>query len=318
MKSRKAQMPHVALDQITIVLQGNFNAETARIVANLQALAPTAPIVLSCWESNRAEVAQTHLPKVTTVFSQDPGAPIIEGFKGDNIRRQIVSSRCGIEKVRTPWVVKIRSDISIDPRLIQELTSLCTRLPDDLTSLFSHKVVATSLTTLDSVRSGLYFHVCDWVYLGRTDDVLKIFSAPLPEGDFFTYFRHTQPAPEICSRYRSESYLVYHLVRAKLGIEYPYSGYLDQKLAATSKKILKANFVIVNPWNLGLTSSKHRKLYLWMRADRYSELNCRGLFELIGPVRSTVAIGRDLATRCISSLAAAVIMLRNRVRAWRA
>ncbi|WP_019429415.1 WavE lipopolysaccharide synthesis family protein [Limnohabitans sp. Rim47] len=318
MKPHAAPMPQVGLDQITIVLQGNFNAETARIVAHLQALAPTAPIVLSCWESNRAEVAQTHLPGVTTIFSQDPGAPFIEGFKGDNIRRQIVSSRCGIEKVRTPWVVKIRSDVSIDPRLLQELTSLCTRLPDDPASLFSHKVVATSLTTLDGVRSGLYFHVCDWLYLGRTDDVRAIFSAPLPDGDFFTYFRHTQPAPEICSRYRSESYLLYHLVRAKLGIEYLYSGYLDPELAAISEQILKVNFVIVNPWNLGLTSSKHRKLYLWMRPGCYSELNCGGLFELIGPVRSAVAIGRDLATRCISVLAAAVIKLRNRVRAWRA
>lgn len=315
MKAHKAQIPHVALAEITIVLQGNFSAETARTIAYLQVLAPKTPIVLSCWESNRAEVAQTHLPGVTTVFSQDPGAPLIEGFKVDNIRRQIVSSRRGIEKVRTAWVVKIRSDISIDPRLIHELTSLCARLPDDSTSLFSHKVVATSLTTLDSVRSGFYFHVCDWLYLGRTDDVRAIFSAPLPDGDFFTYFRHTQPAPEICSKYRSESYLIYHLVQSKLGIEYPYSGYLDPKLAATSKQILKANFVIVNPWNLGLTSSKHRKLYLWMRSDRYSELNCGGLFELIGPVRSTVAIGRDLATRCISSLAAAVIMLRNLVRA---
>lgn len=318
MKSHEAQMPLVALDQITILLQGNFNSETASTISRLQALAPTAPIVLSCWESNRAEVVKTHLPGVTTVFSEDPGAPHIPGFKGDNIRRQIVSSRCGIEKVRTPWVVKIRSDVSIDPRLLQELTSLCTRLPDDPASLFSHKVVASSLTTLDGVRSGLYFHVCDWLYLGRTDDVRAIFSAPLPDGDFFTYFRHTQPAPEICSRYRSESYLLYHLVRAKLGIEYLYSGYLDPELAAISEQILKVNFVIVNPWNLGLTSSKHQKLYLWMRPGCYSELNCGGLFELIGPVRSAVAIGRDLVTRCISVLAAAVIKLRNRVREWRA
>jgi hypothetical protein len=309
-------MPLVALDQITIVLQGNFNPETARILSHLQALAPTAPIVLSCWESNRDEVAQAHLSGVSTVFSQDPGAPFIEGFKSDNIRRQIVSSRFGIEKVRTPWVIKIRSDISIDPRLIQQLISLCTQLPDSPESLFDYKVIATSLTTLDGVRSGLYFHVCDWLYLGRTKDVEAIFSAPLPDGDFFTYFRHTQPAPEICSRYRSESYLVYHLVRAKLGIDYPHSGYLDPKLAATSEQIIKANFVIVNPWNLGLTSSKHRKLYLWMRPGCYSELNCGGLFEMIGPLRSALAIGRDIATRCISSLAAVVIMVRNRVRAW--
>jgi hypothetical protein len=311
-------MTHVTLDQITIVIQGNFNSETARIVSHLQALAPTAPIVLSCWESNRSEVEYYHLPGVTTVFSEDPGAPLIEGFKVDNIRRQIVSSRNGIEKVRTPWVVKIRSDVSIDPRLIQELTSLCTRLTDDPVSLFRHKVVATSLTTLDSVRSGFYFHVCDWLYLGRTDDVRAIFSAPLPEGDFFTYFRHNQPPPEMCERYRSESYLVYHLVRAKLGIEYPYTGYVDPELASISRQILKANFVIVNTWNLGLTSSKHRKLYLWMRAGCYSEINCGGLFELLGPVRSVVAIGRDLFTRFISSLAVVVIMLRNQVRSWRA
>lgn len=317
MKSHKAQMPPAALDQITIVLQGNFNAETARIVAHLQSLAPTAPIVLSCWESNRAEVAKTHLPGVTIVFSQDPGAPLIEGFKGDNIRRQIVSSRCGIEKVQTPWVVKIRSDISIDPRLIQKLTSLCTQLPDDPASLFSHKVVATSLTTLDSVRSGLYFHVCDWLYLGRTEDVRAIFSAPLPDGDFFTYFRYSQPAPEICSRYRSESYLLYHLVRAKLGIEYPYSGYFDSKLAATSMRILKTNFVIVNPWNLGLKSMKHQRLYLWMRPNCYGELACGAFLSKVGFRNACVSVGLETATRIISALAQQLITYRNRITAWR-
>ncbi|TXI21825.1 MAG: hypothetical protein E6Q67_07095 [Roseateles sp.] len=311
-------MSPVPLDHVTVLLQGNYNDETARIIGRLRALTPTLSIVLSCWESNRAAVAASGQAGITAVFSEDPGAPAIPGFKGDNIRRQIVSTRAGLEQVRTPWVVKIRSDIAIDPARLPELTSLCTAIPAGAPALFGHKVVATSLTTLDARRADLYFHVCDWVYLGRVEDVRAIFSAPLPDGEFFTHFQGASPAPEICSRYRSETYLIYHLVHDKLGVSYPFSGHRDPELARLSHAVLKTNFAIVNPWNLGLRSSKHRKLYLWLRPDRHTELTCGSYLARVGGARAALAAGRDLASRAASATAPALISLRNRVRAWRA
>lgn len=311
-------MSSVSIDLVTILLQGNYSEETAGIIKRLRAFAPKMPIVLSCWESNRAAVVAANLTGIITVFSEDPGAPAVPGFKCDNIRRQLVSSHVGLNHVRTPWVVKIRSDISIDPRRIPELAALCVPIPAAGSALFENKVVATSLTTLDARRADLYFHVCDWVYLGRLEDVRAIFSAPLPDGDFFTHFQHASPEPEICSRYRSESYLIYHLVSDKLGVNYPFSGYRDPALARLSNEVLKANFAIVNPWNLGLQSSKHRKLYLWLRSDRYSELNCGSFLVQVGLPRAAVAACRDLTCRCASAIAPALIGIRNRVRAWRA
>lgn len=310
-------MSTVPLDHVTVILQGNYNDETAHIIEQLKAISPSLPIVLSCWKSNSAAVAATCPAGITAVFSEDPGAPAIPGFKGDNIRRQIVSTRAGLEQVRTPWVVKLRSDIGIDPLRLPELASLCTAIPANAPALFGHKIVATSLTTLNARHADLYFHVCDWVYLGRTEDVRAVFSAPLPEGEFFTHFQGTVPAPEICSRYRSETYLVYHLVRDKLGVDYPFSGHRDPELANLSHAVLKANFAIVNPWNLGLRSSKHRKLYLWLRPDRHSELTCGSYLSRVSVARAAVAAGRDLASRAASAAAPVLISMRNRVRAWR-
>lgn len=304
------------VDQITVLLQGNYNDETVRIIERLKALEPTLQIVLSCWETNRATVNAACLTGITTVFSEDPGAPAIPGFKGDNIRRQLVSTRAGLEQVRTPWVVKIRSDIYIDPRRLPALISLCTPIPTGYPALFANKVVATSLTTLDARYTGLYFHVCDWFYLGRVEDVRTIFSAQLPEDDFFFHFQGAKPAPEICSRLRSETYLIYHLVRDKLGGYYPFSGYRDSQLAILSHAVLKTNFAIINPWNLGLRSSKHRKLYLWLRPGRYTELTCGSYFAQVSGARAGLAMGSDLVSRAASAVAPALISLRNRVRTW--
>jgi len=314
-------MNPVSHDHITVLLQGNYNDETARIIEQLKAVAPKMPIVLSCWESNRATVTATCPAGITKVFSEDPGTPSIPGFKGDNIRRQIVSTRAGLAQVCTPWVVKIRSDIAIDPTRLEELTALCTAIPADLPALFGHKVVATSLTTLDARRSDLYFHVCDWVYLGRVEDIRAIFSAPLPEGDFFTHFQSASPAPEICSRYRSETYLVYHLVRDKLGVDYPFSGHRDPQLARLSHTVLKDNFAIVNPWNLGLRSSRHRKLYLWLRPDRHTELTCGSYLARISAARAALATVRDLSSRAASAATPSLIslvLICKRVCTWRA
>lgn len=307
-------MSSISLDQITVLIQGSFNDGTVRTIERLRVQSPVTPVVLSCWEYNRDLVSQTCPEGVTIVFSDDPGSPSIPSFKIDNIRRQIVSTRAGLAHTRTPWVVKIRSDTSIDLHQLAELTSLCTPVPAHTSALFSQKIVATSLTTLDEVRSGFYFHVCDWVYLGRTEDVAAVFSAPLPEGELLTYFQYANPAPEYCSRYRSESYLIYHLVRDKLGIDYPYSGHQDLKLANLSHQVIKANFAIVNYWNLGLRSSKHHRLYLWMRPDIHAEIACGAFLSEVGLLRAAVAVGRELISRIASAFVQQLIAYRDRVR----
>lgn len=307
-------MSSTSLNQITVLIQGHFNDDTASMIKHLRTQAPTTPIVLSCWESSRDLVSQSCLQNVTIVFSDDPGSPSIQGFKVDNIRRQIVSTQAGLAQTRTPWVVKIRSDMSIDMNKLLELTSLCAPVPCHMSALFGHKIVATSLTTLDEARSGLYFHVCDWVYLGRTEDVAAIFSAPLPEGEYFVHSQYVKPVPEICSRYRSESYLISHLVGQKLGIDYPFSGHHDQKLANLSHQVIKANFAIVNYWNLGLRSSKHHRLYLWMRSDIHAEIACGALLSEVGLLRASIAVGRELTSRIASAFVQQVIAYRDWLR----
>jgi WavE lipopolysaccharide synthesis len=310
-------MDTVSADQITIVIQGNYTDETGRIIESIKRRVPAMPIVLSCWESNRDAVGTTCPEGITAVFSRDPGAPVITGFKVDNIRRQIISSRAGLSQVRTPWVVKIRSDIFIDPRLLPGLASMCAPIPVGTSALFGNKVVATSLTTLDARRADFYFHVCDWFYLGRVEDVRDIFSASLPEDDFFAYFQGVSPVQEICSRYRSETYLIYHIVRKKLGVDYPFSGYRSKQLVDLSHSVLQTNFVIVNSWNLGLRSSKFRRLYLWLQPDRYSELTCSVYHSQVRGVRANFALICDLVSRILSAIALPLFWLRNRVRAWR-
>lgn len=305
------------LDQITVVLQGNYSSETAQIIAFLHKIAPEMPIILSCWESNRSDVNIPEHQGVQTVFSTDPGSPVVPGFKVDNIRRQLVSTRAGLDRVRTPWVIKIRSDIAINPHRIPELVSLCKPTGVGPFVLIENKIVVTSLTTLDARHSDFYFHICDWVYLGRVNDVRSIFSASLPEDDFFTHFKGAAPAPQICSRYRSESYLIYHLVHKKLGANYPYSGFRSKQLSDLSHNVFKVNFVVVNSWNLGVRSSKYRRLYLWLRPDRYTAISCGSYLAKLNSGRAILEISLELVCRLASLAALPLFWLRGWIQTCR-
>jgi hypothetical protein len=297
----------------TILLQGQFTAETAKIVRQLRQADRLTPIVVSCWESDRAAVPQDVANLVSElVFSEDPGSPRIEGFKVDNIRRQLVSTSAGLARVKSAFVLKLRSDLMVDVKRVRNALALCTPVEPDAPAMFGHKVVVTSLTTLDARRSGYYFHVCDWLYLGRTNDLRVLFAAELPSGVFFEYFRHSLPRPEICSQYRSEAYMVYQLAR-RLGLcgEYRFSGECSDQLADRSQELIRANFTVVNPWNLGLSSSKHRKLYLWMHPNRHTERTCGARVLSLGRRAALAELLRESASRAASRLALEIIRLRD-------
>src|ERR1700754_2473682 len=91
---------------LTLVLQGQFTADTAAIVLGVRQRFPELRVIVSCWESDRATIPPEILGGPTRILhSADPGSPRIAGFKLDNIRRQLASTRAGLASVETEYAL---------------------------------------------------------------------------------------------------------------------------------------------------------------------------------------------------------------------
>lgn len=263
------------MSNLTIVFQGRYSSEILSFSKRVKEQFPNIPIIVSCWDGDSPSIPTELYDYAQLVFSADPGAIQVPKHKLDNVSRQLASTQAGLEQVRTLYVLKLRSDITVDMRKIVDLMQLCTAVADSESKIFERKVLVTSLTTLDPVRSGHYFHVCDWVYLGLTADVRALFaSASLPDVDHFRYFEANDEL-ELASRYRPEAYILYSLVKQRgMCVDYSFSGEVSEDIQRKSADVLRQNFVVLNPWNMGLASEKHKNLHLWLVSDRYSEINC--------------------------------------------
>ena len=144
---------------------------TSAVIASLRAAFPDAELILSSWNGARTD----GLDVDTVVLSTDPGV----GAMGSNVNRQIVSSRAGIARATRRYVLKTRTDILFySGRILESWGRYPGRAP--FGAIFQERLLVGSLfTRRPSLISPYPFHPGDWVFLGRRDDMGKLFSVPL-------------------------------------------------------------------------------------------------------------------------------------------
>lgn len=175
---------------VTFVVQGPVYAGggTAEVLASIRRWYPDAHLVLSTFSSTPSKLL-TSLDADEVVLSNDPGDMTPEGAKALNINRQIVTTRAGLARASTLYAVKTRTDLAVSGRhLLNAYAPHAGRGP----------VLVTNITTRDpdfAIR--IPYWICDFLYLGRTEDLRFVFDAPLYGKLDFAYTR----APADCSRY---------------------------------------------------------------------------------------------------------------------
>lgn len=112
-----------------------------------------------------------------------------KGAKALNINRQIISTRAGLARVATPYAVKTRTDLILTGRhLLDAYSPHVERGP----------ILVTNVTTRDpDLAVRIPYWICDFLYMGRTEDLRFVFDAPLFGPSDFAYAR----AQSDCSRY---------------------------------------------------------------------------------------------------------------------
>ncbi|EGU36710.1 WavE lipopolysaccharide synthesis [Vibrio ichthyoenteri ATCC 700023] len=249
---------------ISVVVQGQlFKAEessTLDVIRSIRQFYPDAEVILSTWiNADIGEELNALCDHI--VLTDDPGDMTV-GSTPININRQLVSTKRGLEVATRPFVIKTRTDLRFTSSSLLEFMALNL----DRTPAYSvgkgHVCVADFSTRTHLAEWKVPFWVCDFIYAGHREDILKIFAVDLYPKELFEYYlNHPKPAYMLkqndCFRYTPESYITYRYL--SLGRNIPFENSFDNNPDAISmyEELLVNNLIVLGAKQLGVESLKY-------------------------------------------------------------
>lgn len=270
-KSKKTRAPTFSVpndSRISIVMQGLPSTDTKSYLETVRANFPKAEIILSTWTGTDIAFAKGLVDKV--VFSDDPGG-LPSAFREEvisinNLNRQIVSTVAGIKAASRPFVMKLRTDFTVNSRKVLDFWNEYPKR-DKKYKLFLHRVIIPSVFSRfysDETLTPTPFHPSDLFSFGLKKDLLLFYgSAPLatPEELCAWKYKFPQHPPYRFSqwRYAPEQAFFVHAARTKFpNIRFDDWTDLHKEELLLSKQLLLNNFIFLNPGQIGLKSRKHQ------------------------------------------------------------
>jgi hypothetical protein len=245
---------------VSVVVQGPVAAETPAVLASVRALVPEAELVLSTWQG----ASTTGLDVDVLLHSVDPGST--EYWQGNdrrvNTNRMIRSTRAGVEAATRPWVLKLRQDTPVLSRAFLSWADHPAPRTDEL-RVFGQRVLTTSIASRGAARNPSFlFHPSDCVHFGRAEDLRHLWGADeVDEVANATYWTRGpgsapghplnpgSPGPAL---WNEQTLWLSALRRAGHDITYPYYGHLSEGLTRMSDVSLVNNFLVLEPWQMGV------------------------------------------------------------------
>jgi hypothetical protein len=264
---------------ITLVFQGVFkpwvtreHEDFAHHIAWTRKMLPGARVILSTWEG--VEVPRG-LRLDAVVESPDPGglAPLkLDDRKANNVNRQILSTRAGLDAVTTPYVAKLRTDC-----FLEHAGFLDYYLEQRALDGGRERLLACSFFTLDpALFERLPYHVSDWFHFGPTQVVRDYWSAAPVSAEDAQYHETHPHAPgssvferKFRARYAVEQH-VCTAFAAGLGYACPrFLNDLSDAVLADYRRFLGHELMLLDPWQIGLRFDK----YGWVGSSPFQRLN---------------------------------------------
>jgi hypothetical protein len=153
---------------VSIVIQGPVFNFTHKCIKSIKEFFPNCQLILSTWDD--ADLSNLDLNDVQLV-QQKPPDP---GYM--NIKRQLFSSRLGMDNCKNDYIMKVRSDlIFTSNNCLNYLGQIAKN------SVFSEKIVVPNMQTIDPENESKdqswhrVFNISDWAMLGRKDDIIRLF-----------------------------------------------------------------------------------------------------------------------------------------------
>jgi len=248
---------------LTFLIQGpvtviNDVSSVDALITDIHNHYPEAKCIISTWEGMGSNIRGADL----IIESEDPG-----GFKNNkcylNVNRQIISTRVAIPHVVSEYCVKIRSDLRIKNNNI--LSSLLNKESFVRKSpvLMSDWIICLNFTTynINIVSKPLCFN--DWLYIGKTEDINKLFSIPLyPEG-FFEFYENTpnQYGDITQQKYNAEQWIIFQSYYQKIesnSLVFEHGFDDNDGIVQFHNLILANDFIVLNKNQIGVYSTKYK------------------------------------------------------------
>lgn len=179
----------VSSTDITVVVQGPVQTFqdreqeegiTKKCLKSVRQYLPGAHIILSTWPDQ--DLAGLDYDEL--VISPDPG-PNIRYFKANgepqrfNNNRQIVSTKAGLNRVKTPYAVKLRSDNFLTGSMFVEIQGRYPARSEKFRFLRERVVVSNVFTRKYAKGFPVAYHLSDFFYFGRTEDLMSLWDLDL-------------------------------------------------------------------------------------------------------------------------------------------
>lgn len=258
---------------VSFVIQGPIDLNTSTIlrrnIETIRRVAQGSRVILSTW--NNAHIPES-LDVDDIVLSDDIGPlPDIKGtlLRSNNVNRQILGTRRGLERVDTRYAIKMRSDCElIDCRFLDYKSRV-----DDGPS-----VLVCSLFTLDpTMFEHVPFHVSDWFQFARTDVLRDYWNCRYMTLEEATYYRHKPHAKHssyMDRKFRSllavEQFIATQFA-ASLGYKVPsFHNDIADDVMKNHARFMRERIIILDPVQIGLVFKK----YEWAMKSGFQRLNC--------------------------------------------
>lgn len=265
---------------VTFVVQGGLGgAYDIRYAASyMRTLFPGSRFVLATQESQVKRVEDYDVFD-EVVLTRDPGPlpPLKFGGEPHNVNRQIVSTAAGLEAVRTPLAVKLRTDSYLSSRKVLDYwTAWRERGRGGLARGRSRIVVPSFYTLNPGYDEHLAFHVSDWFNFGETADLRRMWSScPLYGFGDATHYEREGFRPgslprerEFRARYATEQWMALNYLHPGGPFPIRYHNDCSPEIARRFEEELVDNFLVVHPYDIDLHMPKHARIY----RSRYANL----------------------------------------------
>lgn len=262
----------IETSEISVVVQGAIAGKskdpveqqiTRKVLRSIRKYLPKAEIILSTWKGSDIKGLDFDI----LVESDDPGATLLGEHKGiktfNNINRQIVSSKAGLERAKRKYAVKTRTDILFVGRgFLRAWESYKRR--NERFRFFEERVVVGTIYSPNPERwSKKPFHPSDWFAFGLTEDVRNLWGIPLaPEPETSFWFK-THPVPagnqdNDTMRYRPEQYVWLSFLRKYVNVPCEHQWDYGEHNRELHELALANNLILLHPREIGIQFTKYR------------------------------------------------------------
>lgn len=249
---------------------------TYQCLESVRKYLPGSEIILSTWKGSNTNGLSYDI----LVENEDPGATICHYRLKlyNNINRQIVSTKSGLQQAAKKFAMKIRSDMILKGNGFLKYFGLYKKRADEWKILQERVLVCTIFSKNPKRIFPFPFHPSDWFFFGLRDDVLSIWDVPFArEPEISKWFENKpRPVPDLfphfLNRYFPEQYLWITFLRKYGSIDFDYIWDLSKNSVELSEKTITNNLVLLEPHQLQIKFLKYKiKFYDWASVYTHGE-----------------------------------------------